>query len=167
MAISFNQQELEIVGRFCVKTESAHVLTKKGNKMPAERMSDQMIQANKIVDYLSEAKALGVKHAKNAASWCVDGNFDINERERVLMLMRDGDSEAYEYLPREPNLRGEFADDPIPLSIFRDIVGRSPDYDVEDDFNLMEYLADAYEEGVSETFSLACEKELIKYCERS
>lgn len=118
---------------------------------------------------ITAAKKLGIEHANNAASWACDGNSDVRERRKVLAMLRDGDPAAYDYLPRKPNLSGKFADDPTPESIYhtvqRQTVLRESISDTErsDSFvsDLQDALASAYEEAVSETFSLACERELM------
>lgn len=102
-----------------------------------------------------EARELGAEHARNAASWVTDGNDTDDSRRRKLQRIEDGDASE---LIRMPDLSGEFADDPTPLSIARDITGEDdPDSDTQD------ALAQAYEDGVSETFEDACVSELRKY----
>jgi hypothetical protein len=105
--------------------------------------------------YQREAYELGKEHARNAASWVTDGNESDDSRLNKLSMIADGDPEVFDYLPREPNLSGEFADDPTPLSLARDITGQDdPDPDLTDT------LAQAYDDGVSNTFLFSCEKEL-------
>lgn len=107
------------------------------------------------------AYELGVEHAKNAASWAVDGAMSTKDIERRLSALDSGDPFALDLLPREPNLSGEFADDPTPASLFEQVTGRGfvwsttfePDHD-----ELMDTLADAYEAGVSDTFQPECER---------
>lgn len=106
-------------------------------------------------EYLDSARALGIQHALAAAGWAVDGDTTAYHARRMLAMLEEGDPEAYDYLPREPNLSGEYADDPTPLSLARDITGEDdPDPDTID------ALADAYEDGVAEAFSPACESAL-------
>lgn len=113
--------------------------------------------------HLAEARALGVEHAKNAASWCVDGNTSTDHVERIVKMFDDGDPALWDYLPVAPNLSGEYADSPTPQSIAADILGadweehgyNAPDFIAAD---VVEALAGAYEEGVSETFEMECER---------
>jgi hypothetical protein len=116
-----------------------------------------------------EARARGEDAAKAAASWVTDGNSDVAERARVLAMLRDGDPAADDYLPRRPDLSGEFADDLTPTRLFEEIIGRPPildGLDVESkDGGTIDQIADAFEEGVSETFTQECERELIRFCE--
>lgn len=97
------------------------------------------------------AYALGVEHAKNAASW-----LETDDPARLLELMDAGDPRVDEYLPAQPNLSGEFADDPTPLSLARDIIGREDEYAYYSEE--IDELADAYEAGVSDTFMPECER---------
>jgi hypothetical protein len=128
-----------------------------------------MQDSNEQQAWQDEARKLGTEAAEAAASWTVDGNSDRQERARVLAMLRDGDPDAYDYLPREPNLSGEYADDLTPRSLFEDITGLDAHAEATwsvDAYNaVVDALCDAYDEGVSETFSLACERELIAFCE--
>ena len=112
-------------------------------------------------DYTQEERdafALGVEHAKNAASWTVDGNTSQEHIRRVLTMLEDGDPAVEAYLPREPNLSGEYANDLTPGILgyqITDLDSDAPGFD-----RLVDALADAYEAGVSETFQSECEREL-------
>lgn len=77
----------------------------------------------------------------------------------VLALMEDCDPAADDYLPQRPDLSGEWADVPTPLRLARDIMGI---YDMNEDVasDVIDAIADAYETGVSDTFTDACESEL-------
>jgi hypothetical protein len=107
----------------------------------------------------TEAAQAGIQAAKDSASWTVDGNQDVAERARVLAMMRDGDPQAFDYLPSSPDLSGEWADGPTPRSIAVEIAGAEPSPETVD------VIADAWESGVSDAFESACEAELIKFCE--
>lgn len=109
--------------------------------------------------YVAEARSLGEAAGKAAASWVTDGNSDVAERGRVLAMMRAGDPAADDYLPRRPDLSGEFAGDPTPQSLFRDITGRDATTDADSD--LMGRLADAWENGVADVFAPECERLLL------
>jgi hypothetical protein len=134
---------------------------------------EAIAQAIERESWLIEAKTLGIEHARSAATWTTDGNSDKDERARVLGMMRAGDPMADNYLPRVPELSGEFADDLTPLSLCRRVLGTIEPEQVQlweeggenAHSTLMDELASAYEEGVSETFSAACEAQLIAFCE--
>jgi hypothetical protein len=103
----------------------------------------------------AEAREIGREAGKAAGSWAADGNTDPEGARRLVAMLDDGDPAAYDRLPDAPNLSGEWADDPTPLSLARDITGE--DYP---DPELMDRLAEAFDEGVGETFEQACEREL-------
>lgn len=131
----------------------------------------ELAAAREAFVYVPAAREMGEEMAKAAATWTTDGNQDVAERARVLAMLRDGDPEAYDYLPNEPNLSGEFADDPTPRNLFEGIIGRAPELDSlsaeSEDGGTVDTLCTAFEDGVSEAFSAACEAELIKFCEQS
>jgi len=115
--------------------------------------------------YLTEARERGVEAAKAAASWSIDGNMSQEHYRHMVELFESGDSEDLdEYLPAQPNLSGEWAGDPTPVSLYEEITGRAanPDvgglsYETEHGW-LIDKIADAFEEGVSGTFSGECER---------
>src|SRR5262245_12994488 len=72
---------------------------------------------------IAEARELGAEHARNAAAWVADGNTDTEQIRKVLAMLDAGDPEADDYLPRRPDLSGEWADDPTPLSLYRELMG--------------------------------------------
>jgi hypothetical protein len=114
---------------------------------------------------IAEARERGADAAKAAASWVTDGNSDIDERRRVLAMMRNGDPAADDYLPREPDLSGEFADDLTPRTLLIEISG--DDYESlshAEQERLEQELSEAFEDGVRETFTATCEAELIRFC---
>lgn len=109
-----------------------------------------------------EARAEGREAGRRAGSWAADGNTSAEHATRVLDMLEAGDPEAYDYLPPFPNLSGEMADDPTPLSLAREIVGEET-LDAlgpmaADD--LADAIAQAWEDGVSQTFEETCEREL-------
>lgn len=109
-----------------------------------------------------QARELGRQAGESAATWVEPG--DKESAAKVLWMMRGGDPAAVDYLPREPNLSGEMADDPTPQSITDEIAG---DFAGTDDERgeLQQTLSDAWEEGVSERFELACEMALMRVAE--
>lgn len=106
----------------------------------------------------AEAHALGVAAAQTAATWTVDGDMSQKDIERRIEMLDAGDPAVWDLLPTMPNLSGEWADDPTPLSIARSVLGT--DVDDQDLFDVEAELADAWETGVAETFEAACEAEL-------
>lgn len=123
------------------------------------------------------AKELGEDAGRAAGSWAADGNTDKESAAKVLWMIRGGDPAAVDYLPREPNLSGEMAGDPTPQTITEEIAGEPAkpitmqdqmgprQYDDAERAELQDALSDAWEEGVSETFELACERELMAVAE--
>jgi hypothetical protein len=69
--------------------------------------------------------------------------------------MSDGDPALDDYLPARPNLSGEWADGLTPLALAREITG-----DDDPAAELIDRLAEAYDDAVAETFEQACEAEL-------
>lgn len=111
--------------------------------------------------WMSKAFNEGTDAAEAAASWIVDGNSDVEGARRLLSQLQDGDPAADDFLPARPDLSGEFADAPTPQTLFAAIVGRDPESIA--DGELMDALADAWEEGVSDAFTPACERQLIDF----
>ena len=107
---------------------------------------------------IEEARELGRVAGRNAGSWAADGNTSADHIRRMLQWIEDGDPRADDCLPTYPNLSGEYADDPTPQSIARDIIGAHDDW--YEPIDGADALADAWEEGVAETFMDACTAEL-------
>lgn len=99
---------------------------------------------------------LGVEHAKNAASWVLDGNTSEDHIRRMVAMLDDGDPEAEQYLPARPDLSGEWADSMTPDVLHREITGGEEPR--EDDSTFQDELCSAYERGVDETFQVECER---------
>ena len=103
-------------------------------------------------DHEQDAYAEGKAAALAAASWVIDGNTKREHIARVVELLDDGD-DIYPYLPAAPTLSGEWADDPTPLSLAREITGEEdPDPDT------IEALADAFDRAVVDHFVQECER---------
>jgi hypothetical protein len=106
-----------------------------------------------------QAYELGAEHARNAASWCIDGNTSKETILALVVMIEDGDPELHDHLPREPNLSGEFADDPTPSWLAYEVgldptgFGTDADQCIE-----IDAVCDAYEAGVSDTFQQECER---------
>lgn len=115
--------------------------------------------------WIATAKSMGEDAGREQGKWAADGNTTDEHRRKVLTMLDAGDPEAHDYLPNEPNLSGEWADDLTPSRLYETITGKSAaptDSDwTEADGNLCDALCAAWEEGVSETFVSACEAELM------
>lgn len=102
----------------------------------------------------AEAERMGEEAARAAASWITDGN-DTDEfrRWKLASIEADGVASVIIY----PNLSGEMAGDPTAQSITQEITGQE-----YVDPDVMDELADAWEEGVNRTLEAACVAELTK-----
>lgn len=109
--------------------------------------------------WIEGAEALGESAGREAASYVVQGlGSDMAKCWGMLRRLRAGVDVA-DSLPRLPNLSGEFADDLNPLRLVTTIAGDSVDPDL-----IIDDLCAAFENGVDESFVIACEAELAKYC---
>ena len=137
---------------------------------------------------LDLAYRMGRDAGETAGSWACDGNTDPAAIRRVLRMLDNGDPFADYYLPQYPDLSGQWADSPTPDSLAREIMadvlledypcpvcggagcyigsGIGAGYvacDCTDDApspDVVDAIARAWEEGVSDTFRDACEREL-------
>lgn len=107
-----------------------------------------------LTKYEAKAYELGADHAKAVASWVIDGNTSQESIRRVVALLDDG-ADLDDYLPRMPNLSGEYADDLTPAGLARAVTGLGGDDLTDDEVDAM---ADAYEAGVADTFEAECER---------
>lgn len=108
--------------------------------------------------YAAHAYERGQSDALAVSTWVTDGNDTDESRRLKLAALTDGDPAGDALMPEPPNLSGEWSDGASPLSLARTITGEDgPEPD------LIDALADAYEAGVSETFSAACEAELRRW----
>lgn len=107
---------------------------------------------------LEEAREMGARAARAVASWTCDGNTTQEAIRSTLDMLDIGDPEVSDHLPRRPDLSGEFADDLTPVSLASDVLGVDGSHIDADD---IEAIADAWEEGCSDAFELACEAELL------
>lgn len=117
-------------------------------------------------EYEREAYQRGADAALNAASWVVDGNTKRDLIPALLKMIDDGDPAMEAYLPAEPNLSGEWADDLTPTRLYEEITGRDHS-ESEADAGLgyetlvgreLDAIANAFEEGVSDTFMTEIER---------
>lgn len=107
-----------------------------------------------IQHWLTEARNLGAQAARNAATWVVDGNTERETIQSMLTSLLNCDLD----LPNRPNLSGEFADSPTPITLWEEVTG-SPNVAPEQ-YETLEAIIYAWEEGVNETFETAVEEEL-------
>lgn len=121
-----------------------------------------------IEEHKREAYALGVGAAKAQASWLVDGNTKREAIPAVLAMFDAGDPAVDDYLPATPNLSGEWADDLTPVGLYERVTGESHSQ-AEAQAGLayetlvgsvLDAIADAWEQGVSDTFLPECERVL-------
>lgn len=75
--------------------------------------------------------------------------------EKLLQMLEDGDPAAWDYLPPIPNLSGEWADDPTPLSLAQEITG-----DDNPTIDEIDSIAEAWEDGVGDMYEDAIVEEL-------
>lgn len=170
---SMTELELERVVAECERRVETGDMTGPDFGDPVELLEDaraalEFVRANTPA---GRAYALGVEAAEAAASWTVDGNSDPAVIARLLELMDAGDPAVDDYLPARPDLSGEWADAPTPMSLYEEVTGRSH-AEAEAEAGLgyetlvgeeMDELADAWEQGVSDTFEQACEAELRRH----
>lgn len=109
-----------------------------------------------------QAYDMGRDAARAAASWIIDGNTKPEVIRDVVKALDDG-YDISEFMPRRPDLSGEYADAPTPQSLAADILGA--DYDTHGynapDFlpaEQVDALADAFEAGVDDHFEQECER---------
>jgi hypothetical protein len=116
--------------------------------------------------WIDTATHMGREAGVNAASWVVDGNTSAEHIARMVRWLDDGDSRAYDYLPQCPNLSGEWADDLSPISLYETVTGLSHGEEEEAAGlgyetlvgSVVDAIANAWEEGVAETFQTECER---------
>lgn len=120
----------------------------------AETASQHYLDEGEMMNIRAEAAKLGEEHARNAASWVVDGNTKTEFIPAVLRMMAEGDPAVWDYLPAMPGLSGEWADGLTPRSLAEEL-GFDPDTMGD---HYIDAMADAYEEAVSETFESRCEE---------
>lgn len=102
----------------------------------------------------AEAAKLGKEAGKAAASWYFDETADANTYRVVLQGLEEGDPEIMDTLP-SGWLSGEWAGDPTPDSLMRDL-GVEPytaDYDAT-----VDYMCRVYEQAADEASYEAIER---------
>jgi hypothetical protein len=107
-----------------------------------------------------EALRMGREAGIAAGSWAADGNTSTDHLRRMIDMLEAGDPEVWDFLPDSPNLSGEWADDPTPASLLREILGDLDDMDPETYSELQDLVSEAWEAGSSETFAQECERTL-------
>jgi len=106
----------------------------------------------RTTEIIRNARNDGRRAGKAAASWAFDGNTSDETYARVLRGIDDGDPEVLDSL-REPNLSGEWADDPTPRTL-------QDDYAVSDARweSIGDDVCDAWECAARDTFWAAIEE---------
>lgn len=94
------------------------------------------------IDVVAEAEVGGREAGEVAATW-VEFH-DQHHAENIAMMLQDGDPRVYDKW-REPNLSGEYADDPTPTTLAHDL-GIPADDEALDD------ICTAWETAASEAF---------------
>ena len=106
-------------------------------------------------DILRQAKRDGREAGINAASWVFDGNTPRASYARVLKGLDEGDPAVLDSI-NAPNLSGEWADSPTPVSL-------ASDYGLDDkrdpDGLICEEACEAWENAASDSFWSEIEKE--------
>lgn len=129
--------------------------------MKGIRMTD--VTEGQLAQWLITAQQQGREAGERAASWVIDGNTKHEAIVALVKLFDDGDPSTDDYLPARPSLAGEWADSPTPQSLAADIIGadwKTHGYNAPDLLpgDVVDALADAWEEGASETFEVECER---------
>lgn len=101
-----------------------------------------------------EAKRAGAQAGKSAASWLEIGS--KRDAERLLEMLDDGDPELDDYLPRRPDLSGEWAGESI-----NEILQVDDDDDDED----IDRIADIWQEAADEAFDKEIERQIRYHAE--
>lgn len=92
------------------------------------------------LEWMAEARYLGADAALAAASWLSMGTEDAQS------ILDDVDPEVMDRYP-EPNLSGEWADDPTPASLAREVTGYGFEELAGLSFDVTAALADEWEAG--------------------
>jgi len=71
-------------------------------------------------ELIQQAQELGKLAGENAAAYVFDGNTAPETYIRILRMYDDGDPALYDMI-REPDLSGEYADDPTPASLAKEL----------------------------------------------
>jgi hypothetical protein len=97
----------------------------------------------------TEAKREGKRAGEAAASWFDPG--DRRNARRLLEMLDDGDPRLDEYLPRSPDLSGEYAGESM-----NEIL----DIDDDDDDDDVDEIAQIWEDAASTAFMRSIEKQI-------
>jgi len=108
---------------------------------------------SKLQEYRSAAYDRGKDEALKAASWVVDGNTSQDHIRQMVKWWDGGDPQFHDYLPKYPDLSGEFADSLTPHKLANEICGLNncSSDDLDD-------LIEGFAEGVADFFEPECVK---------
>lgn len=114
-----------------------------------------------VTDELIEAvREAGIRAARNAATWIADGTTPTDSIRGMLQGIDECDPVTMDALDAlRPNLSGEWADDLTPVGLAVDILDMDGCDIPHDDIDT---IADAWTQGVDDTFVEACETKLRK-----
>jgi hypothetical protein len=125
-----------------------------------------MSTATERAAWIEAATEDGREAGRTAASWIIDGNATDGHYARLLRMMDDGDPALSDYLPTRPNLSGEWDSDLTPIGLYEETTGLVHSDEEQAAGlgyetlvgSLVDALANAWEEGASETFASECER---------
>ena len=96
-------------------------------------------------DYEDQAREMGRQAARNALTWVelseADARSIVDDVDPAVMDCYSG-----------PNLSGEWADDPTPTSLAVDIMGQDWEPSPDEQIDVEDAIADAWQEGVDEVW---------------
>lgn len=119
-----------------------------------------------LEQWIADARQQGREAGRTAASWVLDGNTSLDHYHRIVDMIDAGDPALDTYLPQYPNLSGEWADSATPISLYEEITGKDHEEATEAAGlayetlvgSVVDAIAQAWEEGVSDTFHEECER---------
>lgn len=109
-----------------------------------------------------QAKKDGRIAGEAAASW-----LEIEDDAaacKMLLAIVEGDPRMDEFMPRTPDLSGEYADDPTPRTVWKDITGYElDDAETTDEQELVDRVCEAWLEEASSQMQAMVELRLRQY----
>lgn len=109
---------------------------------------------------LQEASRLGLEAGTNAASWYFDRDQTDEDFKRVLKGLEEGDPVILDTLPGGW-LSGEFADDPTPQLLYRDLGMTDDQIEVFERYGLLDSICEAY----TVQADMAAEAGIVQYAQ--